>query len=487
MEYLVPSYSTPYLWIDGERLYASGRDTKPVVNPSTEEVLAPLPLASAADLDRAVGAAERGFKEWRNTSAYERSKVMRCAADILRGRTEHIAAQMTLEQGKPLHEARGEIVGTPDFLDWDADEGRRIYGRLIPSRVPNQRQMVMKMPIGPVATFTPWNYPFMIPVRKISSVLAAGCSCIIKPAEETPNSALAIAEAFAEAGLPAGVLQVVFGVPADVSNHLLTHRGIKGFAFTGSTAVGTELASLAAKQVKRSVMELGGHAPILIFDDADIEEVAQLTFARKFRNGGQGCISPTRFYIQEASYERFATRVAELVGSIRVGDGFAEDTQMGPLAHERRVPWIESLITDAVRQGARLLCGGKRTGDNSHFITPAVLADVPDTARVMHEEPFGPLIALNSFRDVDDGIAKANATEYGLSAYCFTNNNAVAIRVAEEIEAGMIGINSFAIGAPTSIASPETPFGGMKASGYGSEGGSEGLDPYLDVKFVSQF
>jgi succinate-semialdehyde dehydrogenase/glutarate-semialdehyde dehydrogenase len=393
---------------------------------------------------------------------------------------------MTFEQGKPLHESRGEILGTPDFLDWDADEGRRIYGRLIPSRIPNQRQMVMKSPIGPVATFTPWNYPFMIPVRKISSVLAAGCSCIIKPAEETPNSALAIAEAFAEAGLPAGVLQVVFGVPAEVSNFLLTAPDIKGFAFTGSTAVGAELASLAAKQVKRSVMELGGHAPILIFDDADIEEVAQLTLARKFRNGGQGCISPTRFYVQQQSYEPFAARVAELVGAIKVGDGFAADTQMGPLAHGRRVPWIETLIADAVGKGARLLCGGKRVGNSGHFITPAVLADVPGSARVMHEEPFGPMIALNSFTNVDDAIAKANDTEYGLSAYCFTRDNGTAIRVAEEIEAGMIGINSFSIGSPTSIASPETPFGGMKASGYGSEGGSEGLEPFLDVKFVSQ-
>ncbi|WP_082456440.1 NAD-dependent succinate-semialdehyde dehydrogenase [Novosphingobium sp. Leaf2] len=481
------NYKTPFLWIDGERLGPDHRATMPVVNPSTGETLAKLPLADAEDLDRAVAAAQRGFHIWRATSAYDRAKILRRAAELLRERSDEIAVQMTLEQGKPLHEAKGEIAGTPDFLDWDADEGRRIYGRLIPSRVPHQRQMVMKTPIGPVATFTPWNYPFMIPVRKISSVLAAGCSCIIKPAEETPNSTLAIAEAFEDAGLPKGVLQVVFGVPAQVSQHLLTHAGVKGFAFTGSTAIGADLASLAARQVKRSVMELGGHAPILIFDDADIEDVAQLTYARKFRNGGQGCISPSRFYVQARSYDRFCDRVAELVGSIKVGDGFAPDTQMGPLAHERRVPWIEALIADAVSKGARLLCGGKRVGEIGHFITPAVLADVPDDARVMHEEPFGPLIALNSFTDTDDAIAKANATEFGLSAYCFTRDNATAIRVADEIEAGMIGINSFAVGAPTSIASPETPFGGMKASGYGSEGGIEGLEPYLDTKFVSQF
>ncbi len=479
-------YKTPYMSIGGERI-SSGRKMQPVLNPSTGAKIGEVPLATAQDLDRAVGIAAEAFKVWRATSAYDRAKIMRRTADILRERTDEIAIQMTLEQGKPLHESKGEIVGTPDFLDWDADEGRRTYGRLIPSRVPNQRQMVTKVPIGPVATFTPWNYPFMIPVRKISSVLAAGCSCIIKPAEETPNAALAIMEAFEEAGLPAGVLQVVFGVPAEVSGSLLTNPGVKGFAFTGSTAVGAELSSLAAKQVKRSVMELGGHAPILIFDDVDVEEVAELTRARKFRNAGQGCISPSRFYIQDGIYDEFADRVGALVGTIKVGDGFDTETQMGPLAHERRVPWIETLIEDATSKGARLLCGGQRVGNSGNLITPAVLADVPNDARVMQEEPFGPLIALNKFSTFEDGIAKANSTQFGLSAYCFTNDNATAIRAGEELEAGIIGINSFAVGAPTSIASPETPFGGFKMSGYGSEGGTEGLEPYLDTKFISQF
>jgi succinate-semialdehyde dehydrogenase / glutarate-semialdehyde dehydrogenase len=481
------AYNTPYLFIDGERITGGGRDELPVINPSTEERIGSIPVATTADLDRAVEAAARGFKVWRAMSAYDRAKIMRRAADILRERVDAIAEQMTLEQGKPLHEAIGEITGCPDFIDWDADEGRRIYGRIIPSRVPHQRQMVFKTPIGPVATFTPWNYPFMIPVRKITSVLAAGCSCIIKPAEEAPNSALAIAEAFDEAGLPKGVLQVVFGVPAQVSEHLLTAKAIRGFAFTGSTAVGAHLAALAAKTVKRSVMELGGHAPIILFEDADANEVAELVHTRKFRNAGQGCISPTRFYVHDRIYDQFASRVAELVGSIKVGDGFDPETRMGPLAHERRVPWIEGLIEDAVGKGARLLCGGKRVVGHSHFITPAVLADVPEDARVMHEEPFGPLIALNRFHTFDEVIAKANSSEFGLSAYFFTRDNATAIAAADQLEAGMIGINSFAIGAPTSIASPETPFGGMKQSGYGSEGGSEGLDPYLDVKFVSQF
>lgn len=480
------TYKAPYLWIDGERIYG-GRPTKPVVNPSTEAVLAELPLATPADNERALAAAERGFQVWRAMSPYDRAKIMRHAADILRGRVDEIAVQMTLEQGKPLHEAKGEITGSPDFIDWDADEGRRVYGRIIPSRVPNQRQMVLKTPIGPVATFTPWNYPFMIPVRKITSVLAAGCSCIIKPAEETPNSALAIAEAFDEAGLPKGVLQVVFGVPSEISKQLLASPIIRGFAFTGSTAVGAELAQLAAKTVKRSVMELGGHAPIVVFDDADPEEVAVLTHARKFRNGGQGCISPTRFYLQDGVYDRFAERIAELVGSMQVGDGFDPKTQMGPMAHERRVPAVERLIDDAVAKGAKLLTGGARVGNRGYFIRPTVLADVPDHALIMHEEPFGPVIALNRFSTFEEAMAKANNTEFGLSAYCFTRDGSRAIAAAERLEAGMIGINSFAIGAPTSIASPETPFGGMKMSGYGSEGGSEGLEPYLDVKFVSQF
>lgn len=479
-------YKKPYLSIDGERI-SSGRQMQPVFNPSTGEVIGEVPHATDADLSRAVEASARAFKIWRAMSAYDRAAIMRKTAEILRQRKDEIAVQMTLEQGKPLHEAKGEIAGTPDFLDWDADEGRRTYGRMIPSRVPNQRQMVVKVPIGPVATFTPWNYPFMIPVRKISSVLAAGCSCIIKPAEETPNAALAILEAFEEAGLPKGVLQVVFGVPAAVSQNLLTNPGIRGFAFTGSTAVGAQLASLAALQVKRSVMELGGHAPIIVFGDVDVEEVAQLTYSRKFRNAGQGCISPSRFYIHESIYHQFVERVGELVGSIKVGDGFDPETQMGPLAHERRVTWIEGLISDATEKGARQVCGGQRVGNLGNMITPAVLADVPDSARVMREEPFGPLIAINSFTTFEDAMEKANSTDFGLSAYCFTKDNATAIRAGEELEAGMIGINSFAIGSPSSIASPETPFGGFKMSGYGSEGGTEGLEPYLDVKFISQF
>ncbi len=481
------SYARPYLWIDGEKIYASDRAARPVINPSNEEAIGEVPLATKADLDRAVAASKAAHKVWSGMSAYDRARIMRRAADIIRERSEEIAVQMTLEQGKPLPEARGEIAGTPDFLDWDADEGRRTYGRIIPSRVQNQLQMVVKVPIGPVATFTPWNYPFMIPVRKISSVLAAGCSCIIKPAEETPNSTLAIAEAFEEAGLPRGVLQVVFGEPREVSQHLLTAPEIKGFAFTGSTAVGAQLASLAALQVKRSVMELGGHAPILVFEDADAEQIAKLVRQRKFRNAGQGCISPTRFYIHESIYERFTRTVGELVDTMKVGDGFAEGTDMGPLAHDRRVPFLEGLVEDAASHGARVITGGERVGNRGYFFRPTVLADVPDTARIMTEEPFGPVIALNSFRTFDEAIEKANSTQYGLSAYCFTNDNARAIAAGTLLNAGMIGINSFAVGAPTSIASPETPFGGMNMSGYGSEGGSEGLEPYLDTKFISQF
>ena len=482
------TYRSPYLYINGEKIYASDRaNTLPVVNPSTEEVIGDLPVATSEDLQAAVQASVSAHKVWSAMSAYDRSKIMRKAADILREKVNEIAVQMTLEQGKPLPEAIGEITGTPDFLDWDADEGRRVYGRVIPSRVANQRQLVVKVPIGPVATFTPWNYPFMIPVRKISSVLAAGCSCIIKPAEETPMSALYIAEAFEEAGLPKGVLQVVFGNPADVSEELLAAPEIRGFAFTGSTEVGKHLAGLATKTLKRSVMELGGHAPIVVFDDADPEEVAQLVFNRKFRNAGQGCISPTRFYVQQGIYEQFSKRVAELVGSIKVGDGFADSTQMGPLAHNRRVPAIEGLINDAVGKGAKLLTGGQRVGDKGYFITPTVLSDVPDDALIMKNEPFGPVIALNSFETFDEAMTKANSTQFGLSAYCFTKDNATAIAAGEQLEAGMVGINSFAVGAPTSIASPETPFGGMKMSGYGSEGGIEGLEPYLDVKFISQF
>jgi succinate-semialdehyde dehydrogenase/glutarate-semialdehyde dehydrogenase len=480
------AYPELNLHIDGEWLGSAGRDTLPVLNPATEEVLGRLPVASRDDLARAVAAAARGHEVWTAMSAYDRAKILWRAAALLRERTDRIAELMTLEQGKPLAESKGEVAGLPDILEWDAEEGRRTYGRIIPSRLSEQRQLVVREPIGPVAVLTPWNYPTLIPVRKISSVLAAGCSCIIKPAEETAACGMEVVRAFIDAGLPRGVLNLVYGVPADISDFLLKTPEVRGVAFTGSTAVGKQLSSLAALSLKRMVMELGGHAPVLVFDDVNIAEVATMSALRKYRNGGQGCINPTRFYLHESIFEAFAKTYTTAVRAIKVGNGMDPATKMGPLAHDRRVPAMQHLIDDAVAKGGKLLCGGERPSGKGYFWTPAVLADVPNSAHIMHEEPFGPITVLNRFSDADAAMREANGLPYGLAAYAFTKDGARAHWAASKLQFGMVGINSYTLGAPGSIGSPEPPFGGYKDSGYGCEGGIEGLLAFMDTKFICQ-
>jgi succinate-semialdehyde dehydrogenase/glutarate-semialdehyde dehydrogenase len=482
------SYDELYLYINGERLKGGDRRTLPIVNPSTEQILGELPLASREDLDRALAAAESGFAAWRKVSAYERAKIMRRAGGILRERREHLAELMTLEQGKTLAESVNEIDNLPDILDWDAEEGRRTYGRIIPSRAGGQRQLVFKEPLGPVATFTPWNYPALIPIRKVSAVLAAGCSCIIKPAEETAATTLAVLQAFADAGLPRGVLNIVFGVPDEISTYLIASPIVRGVSFTGSTAVGKHLSELAARGIKRTVMELGGHAPAIIFDDAqDPLKLAEGAALRKYRNAGQGCVNPSRYFVHESLFVAFVERFTEVASHIKVGDGFAADSQMGPLAHARRLDFMQHMVDDARASGAKIRSGGTRVGKKGYFWKPTVVTEAPNSAMLMREEPFGPAVVLNPFSTFDEAVALANDTAYGLSAYAFTASGSRAAAVADALEAGMIGINTYALGAPGSIGSPEPPFGGIKESGYGSEGGIEGLDAYLNVKFVSQF
>ncbi|MCI0148889.1 NAD-dependent succinate-semialdehyde dehydrogenase [Paraburkholderia sediminicola] len=474
--------------IDGEWISAKNRETLAVLNPATGEEIGRLPVATRADLDRAAAASARAFGEWKALSAYSRAKVLVRAAAILRERAPDIAHLMTVEQGKPLAEAQMEVRNLPDILEWDAEEGRRTYGRVIPSRVPEQRQIVIKEPVGPVATFTPWNFPALIPARKIAAVLAAGCTCIIKPAEETPATALAIARAFVDAGVPPGVLNVVFGrTPAEVSEALISSPHIRAISFTGSTAVGKHLSEMAARGVKRTVMELGGHAPVIVMPDVDVEGLAEQAARRKYRNGGQGCVNPTRFYVHDSVYERFAARFVEIVRSIKPGNGLDSDTQMGPLAHARRVDAMKDCVDDARRHGGKVLCGGEPIEGRGFFFQPTVLADVPGSAHIMKEEPFGPIVVLNRFTDLDAVLREANGLPYGLAAYAFTRDGALAHRLSMQLEAGMIGINTFALGAPDAIGAPETPFGGVKESGYGSEGGTEGIDAYLTVKLISQF
>jgi succinate-semialdehyde dehydrogenase/glutarate-semialdehyde dehydrogenase len=473
-------YDKLSLLIDGTWVSGDGRIEQPVINPATGETLGALPHASTADLDRALAAAQRGFEIWRAVSPYDRAKVLRRAADLIRERQEHIATQLTLEQGKPLAEARGEVASAADLFDWNAGEGRRSYGRLVPPRTKGHRQMVVREPVGPVAAFTPWNFPANLPARKISSALAAGCSCIIKPAEETPGTSIAIARAVQDAGLPAGVLNVVFGVPAEISQYLIASPIIRKITFTGSTAVGKLLAKLAADGVKRTTMELGGHAPVVVFEDADADKAAELSAVGKFRNAGQVCISPTRFYVHERSHSAFVERFTELARQLPVGAGLAPSSKMGPCANPRRIDAMESLIADARDRGAKVTVGGSRIGNEGFFWEPTVLVDVPNDARIMNTEPFGPVAVINRFQQFDDVVAQANRLPYGLAAYAFTESERTATAIGDALETGLVGINTF------QITVPETPFGGVKESGYGSEGGIEGLDAYLTTKFISQ-
>ncbi|MDR5784188.1 NAD-dependent succinate-semialdehyde dehydrogenase [Caballeronia sp. LZ065] len=474
----LPAYPNTQLYIDGAWRNGS-RDTA-VINPASEAEIGRLALAGESELALAADAAARGFKEWRKVSPYERSKIMRRAAQIIRERAAQIAAIMTMEQGKPLGEARIETLSAADIIEWFAEEGRRTYGRVIPSRADAVRQIVTREPVGPVAAFTPWNFPINQAVRKVSAALAAGCSVVLKGPEETPASCAALVQAYADAGVPAGVINLVFGVPADVSKYLIAHPVIRKISFTGSTPVGKLLASMAGEHMKRVTMELGGHAPAIVFKDADIPRAAKMLAGAKFRNAGQVCISPTRFLVEEAVYEEFVHHFVATVSAVKVGNGLEDGVQMGPLANGRRLEAMERLVADAREHGAKVLTGGERVGREGYFFAPTVLTDVPMSARIMTEEPFGPIAPIASFSSYDEVIAEANRLPYGLAAYGYTSSAATSAAFADDIESGMVSINHHGLGMP------ETPFGGVKDSGYGSEGGSEAMEAYLVTKFVTE-
>ena len=440
----------------------------------------PCPHADKADLDRALAAAEKGFKAWRKVSAYDRYKLMRKAADIFRSRVDEIAPVLTMEQGKPLAEAKGEAMAGADVIEWFAEEARRAYGRVIPARGEGIYQIVVKEPVGPVAAFTPWNFPINQAVRKISAAVATGCSVIIKGPEETPASCAALVQAYLDAGLPAGVINLVFGVPAEISEYLIPHPTIRKISFTGSTAVGKHLASLAGAHMKRVTMELGGHAPAIVFDDADVDVAVKLLSANKFRNAGQVCVSPTRFLVQEKVYEPFVEKFVKAAKSVKVGDGLDKETRMGPLANARRIEAMERFITDAKAKGAKVETGGNRIGNKGFFFEPTVLTDVPKDAKIMNEEPFGPVAPIAPFKDFESVVSEANRLPYGLAAYAYTRSAKTAAAIGAAVETGMISINHHG------LALPEVPFGGVKDSGYGSEGGSEAIEGYLVTKFITQ-
>ncbi len=468
------------LFIDGEWLSLQGRKSQPVVNPATEEVLAHLPHASAADLDRALAAAQRAWGEWRALLPVQRGKILKKAGDLIRSRAEDIARIATLEMGKSIHETRIEVQIAAEIFDWYAEEGRRAYGRVLPQRLPGQRMTIVKEPVGPVAAFAPWNFPAGNPARKIGAALGrvvAAFSSLRKnlPARRWPSRAPCTTR-----DCRRGVLAIVFGVPHEVSMHLIASPIIRKVSFTGSIPVGKQLTKLAADGMKRTTMELGGHAPVLVFDDVDVDKVLDACVTAKYRNAGQVCVSPTRFYVQQSIYQRFAEGFAARARALPVGDGIDEASRMGPLAHARRLPAVQGIIDEALTHGARLLAGGKRIARKGFFFEPTVLADVPNSARIMNEEPFGPIAILNPFRDFDAVMAEANRLPYGLAAFGFTNNAQRVNLLGERLEAGMIGLNSF------QISVPEAPFGGMKESGHGSEEGIEGLEACLVTKFISQ-
>ena len=451
-----------------------------MINPATEEVLGHLPHASAADLDAALAASAEGFKVWRATTPVKRQQIMEAAARLMEERRDAMAVNLTLEMGKPVKEARMELDFTIDVLRWYGEEGKRAYGRLVPSRVPGMRQMVIREPVGPAAAFVAWNFPGVNVIRKVAGALGAGCSIIIKASEETPATCIAIARCLQDAGLPDGVLNVVFGVPDDVSRHLLASPIIRKLSFTGSVPVGKHLQKLAADTLKRCTMELGGHAPVIVFDDADIEKTAKSAAAFKFRNAGQVCISPTRFYVQETVVDQFADAFAKTANELNVGNGMEDGVFMGPLIAERRLAVMQSFVDDAKAHGAEVMTGGERIGNQGYFYAPTVMKNVPEDAMIMNEEPFGPLAPISAFSDFDDMIARANKLQFGLAAYAFTKDGAQAAQLGDKIESGLLGVNSFV------VSTPETPFGGVNESGYGSEGGIEGLDAFLRTKFVTE-
>jgi len=474
------SYPNTLLLIDGQwRPGKSGR-TIPVLNPATEETIGTVAHADQSDLDEALAAADKGFKVWRATSAYDRSKIMRKAAGLMRERADAIATLMTMEQGKVFAEARIETLAAADVIEWFAEESRRAYGRLIPARGPGIYQLAVKEPVGPAAAFTPWNFPINQVCRKLSAALGAGCSIIVKAPEETPASPAELLRTFVDAGIPAGVINLVYGVPAEISEYLIPHPVIRKISFTGSTAVGKQLAALAGLHMKRATMELGGHAPAIVFDDADVGSAARILVGAKYRNAGQVCIAPTRMLVHDKVYKDFVGQFVEGAKAIKVGNGLDPDSKMGALANPRRITAIEGFVQDAVAKGARLEAGGHRIGNKGYFFEPTVVSDVPKDARAMNEEPFGPLALISRFKSFDEAAEEANRLPYGLAAYAFTSSTRTATAIGATVESGMVAINSVGLGMP------ENPFGGVKDSGYGSEGGIEAMEAYLNTKFITQ-
>ncbi|MES2561879.1 MAG: NAD-dependent succinate-semialdehyde dehydrogenase [Pseudomonadota bacterium] len=472
-------YENLALYIDGAFVPAQGRKTEAVMNPASNEVLGQLPHATREDLDQALAAAERAFATWSKTSPLERSAILRKVAELARERAQDIGRNITLDQGKPLAESVGEVMACAEHAEWHAEECRRIYGRVIPPRRADVRQFVLREPVGVCAAFTPWNFPFNQAIRKMVAALGSGCTLILKGPESSPSAVVALARLFHDAGLPPGCLNLVWGVPAEISSYLIASPIVRKVSFTGSIAVGKQLAAMTGAHMKRGTWELGGHSPAIIFDDADVDAAASMLAKLKTRNAGQVCVSPSRFFVQSKVYDRFAAKFIETISAINVGNGLDKATQMGPLAHARRVDVMEAFMEDARAHGGEIVVGGARRQGAGFFFPPTVITGLPDTAKLMTEEPFGPIAPLTRFTDREEAVRRANSLPYGLSSYVFTESLKTATYAANEIQSGMVNINHFG------SALSETPFGGVKESGIGSEGGTETFDGYLVTKFVT--
>ena len=468
------------LFINGKLISADDRHTQPIINPATGEVLAYLPHATVKDLDTALEAAHLAFQSWKNSSPMVRSSILRKVAQLTRDQSRDIAHNLTLDQGKPLAESLSEVSSCADHADWHAEECRRIYGRVILPRQPDVRQLVIREPVGVCVAFSPWNFPCNQAIRKITAAIAAGCTIILKGPEDSPSAVMAIARLFQEAGLPPGVLNIVWGNPPQVSDYLIRSPIVRKVSFTGSVQVGKQIAALAGAHMKRITMELGGHSPVLVFEDADIERAAKMLARFKIRNAGQVCISPTRFYVQKNVFEKFLEIFVDTLAKVKVGNGLDANVDMGPLAHERRVEMMGRFVENARKVGGSVVLGGDAISGKGFFFSPTVVTGIPDTAMLMQEEPFGPIAPIVSFNEMNEVINRANSLPFGLASYVFTNNLKTATHVSNALEAGLVNINHFG------SALPETPFGGIKDSGMGSEGGLETFDGYLTTKFISQ-
>lgn len=472
-------YPNTQLYINGQWQDAQAGETLTVLNPATEQEIGRVAKAKTADLDLTLAAAEQGFQVWKDTAPAERAKIMKKAASLLRERANDIAKMMTLEQGKPIKQAKIETLSAADVIDWFAGEAVRSYGQLIPARQQDVHSYTLKTPVGVVAAFTPWNFPINQVVRKMSAALAAGCSIIVKGPEETPASPAQLIQAFHDAGLPQGVANLVYGEPAEISEYLIPHPIVRKISFTGSTPVGKQLAALAGQHMKKATMELGGHAPVLIFKDADLDVAVKEMLASKFRNAGQVCIAPTRFLIEREVYEEVIDKIKIQVEALKVGNGLEDGIDMGPMIHARGYANIQKLIKDAVEQGAQLVCGGEALAGEGYFMQPTVLKDVPLAAECMHKEPFGPLILCCPFDSYEQAVQEANRLEFGLAAYAYSRSNKTCLDLGRDIQSGMLTINHVGLGLP------ELPFGGIKDSGYGTEGGSEAINAYFDTRLVT--